>query len=59
MDSTIMDLARFLFNRQAKTYTEDADHIRTMWETSDGVREFWIGEAEAIMGFLVAPVVEL
>lgn len=56
MDSTIMDLARFLYERQAKTYTEDMDHVRMMWETHDGVREFWIGEAEAIMGFLVSPV---
>lgn len=51
-----MDLARFLYERQAKTYTEDMDHVRMMWETHDGVREFWIGEAEAIMGFLVSPV---
>lgn len=56
MDSTIMDLARFLFNRQAETYTSDPDYIREAWEHSEGVREFWISEAEAIVNFLVAPV---
>lgn len=52
MDSTVMDLARFLFERQARTYTQDADHIQEMWDRWE-VRDFWIAEAEAIIDHLI------
>jgi hypothetical protein len=55
MDSTIMDLARFLFDRQAKTYTSDTAYMQEMWERWE-VREFWISEAEAIVAFLAPEV---
>jgi hypothetical protein len=53
-----MDLARFLFDRQAKTYIDDSEHAARMWEGNEGVREFWISEAEAIVEFLMPAVTE-
>jgi len=50
-------LARFLFDRQARTYTADSAYIDEMWGKWE-VREFWMSEAEAILGFLMPAVSE-
>lgn len=49
--SDIVALAKFMFERQASTYLDDLAHAREMWETNEGVREFWIGEATAVIDF--------
>ena len=50
-------LARFLFDRQAKTYTNDEAYLDEVWSKWE-VREFWMAEAEAIIGFLMPAVGE-
>ncbi len=47
-------IAYLLFERQAKTYADDDNIVDTafIWQTEDGVREFWIEEATAILGWL-------
>ena len=57
MPETQEALARFLFDRQAKTYTSDSAYIDEMWGKWE-VREFWMNEAEAILGFLMPAVSE-
>lgn len=52
MPETTEALARFLFERQAKTYTSDQAYIDEVWGRWE-VREFWIDEAGAILGFLM------
>lgn len=56
MTKTIEALGRFLFDRQAATYTSDKAYVDEMWSKWE-VREFWLAEAEAILGFLM-PVVD-
>lgn len=53
-----MDLARFLFDRQAKTYTNDTAYMDEMWARWE-VREFWVNEATAIVEFLAPKVTEV
>jgi uncharacterized membrane protein len=48
-------LAYFLFERQAMTYTGDKDYIAKAWAKWE-IREFWMDEAEAIIGFLLPAV---
>lgn len=58
MTTVIDDLARFLFDRQARTYTHDTAYMDEMWSKWE-VREFWIDEATAIVEFLAPSVVEV
>lgn len=55
MPETKEALARFLFDRQAKTYTNDQAYMDEVWSKWE-VREFWMDEAEAILGFLLPAV---
>lgn len=55
MPETQEGLAKFLFERQARTYTTDQAYIDEVWSRWE-VREFWMDEAEAILGFLLPAV---
>lgn len=55
MPETQEGLAKFLFERQARTYTSDQAYIDEVWSRWE-VREFWMDEAEAILGFLLPAV---
>ena len=52
MTKTLEALGHFLFDRQARTYTNDSAYIEEMWGRWE-VREFWLDEAQAILGFLM------
>lgn len=52
MIETTEALGRFLFERQARTYTEDQAYIDEMWGKWE-IREFWVEEASAILSFLM------
>lgn len=47
-----LKLAKFMFERNAREYTDDTQAIEEMWQTDPGVREFWSNEANAVLGFL-------
>jgi hypothetical protein len=55
MTETRDALAHFLFERQARTFTGSQDYMDQQWAKWE-IREFWIKEADAILGFLLPAV---
>jgi hypothetical protein len=48
---SVEELARFMYERNASTYTEDPEAIAAVW-ASEPVRTFWLAEAQAVMDHL-------
>lgn len=45
-------LARFLYERQARSYEADQETMDQMWAEDPGLRGFWIDEAAAVLAYL-------
>lgn len=45
-------LGYFMYERQARTYGGTDETVEYMWNTFPEVREFWVTEALAVIGFI-------
>lgn len=54
MSTAVTRLARFMFDRMSDTYDAD-EALRELAWADEKIREFWLAEAAAIVGFLGVP----
>lgn len=50
-DVDVLMVARFMFDRNAEQMDADEETLEYYWG-DPGVRNFWVGEAEAILSFV-------
>lgn len=48
---SVEELARFMYERNASTFTDESEAVTAMW-ASEPVRTFWLAEAQAVMDHL-------
>lgn len=48
----IEGLARFMYERQARTYGADRATMDRMWDLDPDLRGFWVDEASAVTAYL-------